>query len=59
MTDDRAAQREPESTEQGADLSPLEVAAIGLHEAYTAYRVAGFTDDQALTIIARMAVRRG
>ena len=50
------------STPEGAKLvgpTPLEAAAIGLHEAYTAYRAAGFTDDEALTIIARMASNRG
>lgn len=50
------------STPQGAstlDPTPLEAAAIGLHEAFTAYLAAGFTEDQALTIIARMAAPRG
>lgn len=37
------------------DRSPMVVAAIGLHEAFTAYLAAGFTETQALTIIALMA----
>lgn len=50
-------------TEQGASTdgalpadprTPLVVAAIGLHEVFTSYLAAGFTENQALTIIAHM-----
>jgi len=33
-------------------------AAIGLHESYLAYRAAGFTENQTLTLIARMVSGR-
>lgn len=60
MTDDRAAQREPESTEQGADLSPpLHLAAISLNELFLAYTAAGFTEDQALELIAKIVRQSG
>jgi hypothetical protein len=59
MTDDRAAEREPESTEQGADLSPLHLAAISLHESFLAYTAAGFTEDQALELIAKIVRQSG
>lgn len=42
------------ATEPTDPTSPLVKDAIGLHEAYTAYIAAGFTENQALTIIARM-----
>ena len=59
MTDDRAAQREPESTEQGADLSPLHLEAISLNELFLAYTAAGFTEDQALELIAKIVRQSG
>jgi hypothetical protein len=59
MTDDPEAQREPESTDQGADISPLHLAAISLHESILAYTAAGFTEDQALELIAKMVRQSG
>lgn len=58
MTGD-AARREDKSTSEGASTmpsepSPLEVAAIGLHESFLAYTAAGFTEDQALELIAKI-----
>ena len=50
------------STPEGAtseSLTPLDVSAISLHEAYLAFRRAGFDDRRALKIIAYMATNRG
>lgn len=47
------------STGQGADLSPLHLAAISLHESSLAYTAAGFTEDQALELIAKMVRQSG
>lgn len=42
-------------------MSPLLVAAVGLHESFLAYRSAGFTEEQALSLIAKIVAehRRG
>lgn len=57
MTDgDHRAREDSESTAQGADLTPLHLAAIGLHESFLAYTAAGFTEDQALDLIAKMVM---
>lgn len=35
----------------GEDVTPLQAAAIGIHESFTAYVEAGFTRDEALRIV--------
>lgn len=50
------------STPKGAtseSFTPLQTAAISLHEAYLAFRAAGFDDKRALRIIAYMATNNG
>lgn len=42
-----------------APPTPLEVAAIGLHESFLAYTAAGFTEDQALELIAKIVRQSG
>lgn len=59
MSDERPGQALPESTEQVADLSPLHLAAIALHESFLAYTAAGFTEDQALELIAKIVCEPG
>lgn len=36
------------------DQTPLEFAAVSLHELFNSLQLGGFTESQALTIIARM-----
>jgi len=46
---------QPQCTPQEASpVSPLLAAAIGLHEQFLAYRSAGFTEEQSLSLIAKM-----
>ncbi len=51
------------STPQGSpelDVSPLTASAIALHEAFTSYVAGGFSEKQALSLIAQMVmVNRG
>jgi hypothetical protein len=50
------------STPQGSDScerTPLETAAIALHETYLALIAGDFTEKQALTIIAQTIAARG
>jgi len=58
MTDDRPTQGESESTYQGAAWTPLHDAAVALHESFLAYVAAGFTEDQALALIAKMMMEQ-
>jgi hypothetical protein len=37
------------------DLSPLDEAAVQMHELYTSFRKAGFSRSEAITIIAKVA----
>ena len=37
------------------DLSPLDEAAVQMHELYTSFRRAGFSRSEAITIIAKVA----
>jgi hypothetical protein len=37
------------------DLSPMDVAAVSMHELYESFRRAGFTRSEAITIIAKTA----
>lgn len=56
MTDSQSTPKgAPAFENPSAGLTPMEVSAIGLHEVFTAYVKAGFSEDQSLTIIARMA----
>jgi hypothetical protein len=40
---------------QDGDLSPLDVAAVAMHELFQSFRRAGFTRSEAITIIAKTA----
>jgi hypothetical protein len=40
---------------QDGDLSPLDMAAISMHELYVAFRRAGFSRSEATSIIAKTA----
>ena len=59
MSAERPIEAARGSTGQGADLSPLHLAAISLHESSLAYTAAGFTEDQALELIAKMVRQSG
>jgi hypothetical protein len=40
---------------QDGDLSPMDTAAVAMHELYQSFRRAGFTRSEAVTIIAKTA----
>lgn len=58
MTDSQSTPRgaSPGQADSTSPTTPLEVAAISLHEMFTAYRKAGFTEDQAVKIVAQCVV---
>ena len=50
MADDEAQEPEVE-IDQTAELSPMQMAAVSMHELYQSYLFAGFNDDQAMYLL--------